>query len=100
MLLTDLQSAGALDGGAISINENYAQLVASVGGTAHQIQAGLDAQNVVFANAQDAVLAKSGVNLDEEAANLIRFQQAYQAAAQVVNVTKTIFDSLLNATAR
>lgn len=100
LLLADVQSRGALDGGAISINESYAQLVASVGGTAHQVQAGLDAQNVVFANAQDAVLAKSAVNLDEEAANLIRFQQAYQAAAQVVTVTKTLFDSLIQATSR
>lgn len=100
LLLTNLQSMGALDGGAISINENYAQLVANVGSTSSQIQAGLAAQDVVYANAQDAVLAKSGVNLDEEAANLIRFQQAYQAVAQVVNVTKTLFDSLLNATAR
>ena len=100
LLLTNVQAMGALDNGAISINESYAQLVAGVGGTSHQIQAGLDAQNVVYTNAQDAVLAKSGVNLDEEAANLIRFQQAYQAAAQVVNVTKTLFDSLLNATAR
>ena len=100
LLLIDVQSRGALDGGAISINENYAQLVASVGGTSSQIQAGLDAQNVVFANAQNAVLAKSAVNLDEEAANLIRFQQAYQATAQVVSVTRTLFDSLLNATAR
>ena len=91
---------GALDSGAISINENYAQLIASVGGTSSQIQAGLAAQEVVFDNAQEAVLAKSGVNLDEEAANLIRFQQAYQAAAQVVNVTKTLFDSLLAATSR
>ena len=95
-----MQSKGALDGGAISINENYAQLVAGVGGTSNQIQAGLDAQNVVYTNAQNAVLAKSGVNLDEEAANLIRYQQAYQAVAQVVSVTKTLFDSLLNATAR
>ena len=100
LLLTGMQSMGALDNGAISINESYAQLVASVGGTSHQIQAGLDAQNVVYANAQDAVLAKSGVNLDEEAANLIRYQQAYQAAAQVVTVTKTLFDSLINATSR
>lgn len=100
LLLTDVQSAGILDGGAISIGESYGQLVASVGSTAHQIQAGLDAQDVVYANAEDAVLSHSAVNLDEEAANLIRFQQAYQAAAQVVNVTKTLFDSLLAATGR
>ena len=100
LLLTDIQSIGVLDGGAIGIGESYAQLVASVGGTAHQIQAGLDAQNVIYNNAEDAVLSKSAVNLDEEAANLIRYQQAYQAAAQIVNVTKTLFDSLLAATSR
>ena len=98
--LNDVQSNGVLDGGAISIGESYGQLVASVGGTAYQIQTGLEAQNVVFNNAEDAVLSKSAVNLDEEAANLIRYQQAYQAAAQVVAVTKTLFDSLINATSR
>jgi flagellar hook-associated protein 1 FlgK len=100
LLLNNVQSNGVLDGGAISIGESYGQLVASVGGTAYQIQSGLAAQNVVYANAEEAVLSKSGVNLDEEAANLIRYQQAYQAAAQVVNVTKTLFDSLLAATSR
>jgi flagellar hook-associated protein 1 FlgK len=100
LLLANLQSVGVLDGGAIGIGESYSQLVASVGGTTHQIQAGLSAQNVVLGNAENAVLSQSAVNLDEEAANLIRFQQAYQAAAQVVNVTKTLFDSLLAATSR
>jgi len=100
LLLNDVQSTGVLDGGAISIGESYGQLVASVGGTAHQIQSGLAAQNVVYTNAEEAVLSKSAVNLDEEAANLIRYQQAYQAAAQVVNVTKTLFDSLIAATSR
>ncbi len=100
LLLADLQSLGILEGGTIGIGENYSQLVASVGATTHQIQAGLSAQRVVLTNAENAVLSKSAVNLDEEAANLIRFQQAYQAAAQVVNITKTLFDSLLAATSR
>ncbi len=42
----------------------------------------------------------SGVNLDEEAANLIRFQQAYQAAAQMISVADQLFQTLLNATRR
>ena len=99
-LLTDIQSRGVLDGGSISINENYGRLVTSVGATTAQVQANLDAQNVVLANAEQAMLSNSGVNLDEEAANLIRYQQAYQAAAQVVSVVQTLFDSLLNATQR
>ncbi|MDJ0813884.1 MAG: flagellar hook-associated protein FlgK [Woeseiaceae bacterium] len=100
LLLADIQAAGVLDGGAISIGESYGQLVASVGSSTYQIQASLDAQSVIHSNAQNEVLSKSAVNLDEEAANLIRFQQAYQAAAQVVNVTKTLFDTLLAATSR
>ena len=42
----------------------------------------------------------SGVNLDEEAAKLIQFQQAYQASAQMIGVANTLFDSLLAAVRR
>ncbi|MEO1201594.1 MAG: flagellar hook-associated protein FlgK [Pseudomonadota bacterium] len=100
LMLANIQSVGLLDNGAISINENYGRLVTSVGSTTGQVQASLDAQNVVYRNAENAVLSNSGVNLDEEAAKLVQYQQAYQAAAQVVNVAKSLFDSLLNATSR
>lgn len=98
--LASIQSTGILDGGSISVGENYSQLVSTVGSATYQIQASLDAQNVVLANAENAVLERAGVNLDEEATNLIRYQQAYQAAAQVVSVTKNLFDTLLSATRR
>jgi len=100
LLLANVQSTGILSGGTRSINESYGQLVANVGSTTHQVQSSLDAQSVILANNEDAYLSKSGVNLDEEAANLIRYQQAYQAVAQVVSVANTIFDSLLSATRR
>ena len=98
--LADIQTDGVLDGGTVSINENYGQLVAAVGGATHQIKSNLEAQNVILANAEDAQLSTSGVNLDEEAANLIRYQQAYHAAAQIVSVANSLFDSLLAATRR
>lgn len=100
LMLANVQSAGLLDGGTVSISANYTQLVAGVGGTTRQIQANYDAQSVVLSNVEAAQQTNSGVNLDEEAANLIRYQQAYQAAAQVVSVARTLFDSLLNATRR
>lgn len=100
LLLADVQTDGVLDGGATSVNDNYAQMVASVGGATQQIRSNLDAQDVILANVEGAYLSKSGVNLDEEAANLIRYQQAYQAAAHVISVATSLFDSLLNATAR
>ena len=89
-----------LDGGTISVGQNYSQLVANVGSTSRQLQANLDAQNVVLDSVEGELLADSGVNLDEEAANLIRFQQAYQAAAEVVSVASTLFDTLISATRR
>jgi len=100
LLLGNVQSVGILDGGSISITGNYGQLVAEVGSTTRQVQANFNAQSVVLANVEEAQLSVSGVNIDEEAANLIRFQQAYQAAAQVVAVASTLFDALLNATRR
>ncbi len=100
LLMADIQSAGLLDGGTVSINESYGRLVSGVGAMTHQIQGSLDAQGVVLSNAEAAVSATSGVNLDEEAANLIKYQQAYQAVAQVVAVVSTMFDSLIAATRR
>ncbi len=100
LLMADLQSVGILDGGTISINENYSLLVSNVGATTHQLQASVDAQSVVKSNAEAAVSATSAVNLDEEAANLIKYQQAYQAVAQIVAVVSTMFDTLLAATRR
>ena len=100
LLMAEIQSVGLLDGSTISINDSYGRLVADVGGMTHQIQSSLDAQSVVLTNAEAAVSATSGVNLDEEAANLIKYQQAYQAVAQVVAVVSTMFDSLLAATRR
>ena len=47
-----------------------------------------------------AQAAVSGVDLDQEAVDLMRFQQAYQAAAQIISVASTVFDSLLAATRR
>lgn len=100
LLLGDVQTAGLMAGGTISIIENYGQLVAGVGSATRQVQSNVDAQGVVLNNIENAQLSRSGVNVDEEAANLIRFQQAYQAAAQVVAVVGTLFDSLINATRR
>lgn len=99
-LLADVQSGALLDGGTVSISDSYAQLVAGIGTATRQVQANFEAQGVVLNNAEDALQSNSGVNLDEEAANLIRYQQAYQAAAQVIGVVNTLFDSLLNATRR
>ena len=100
LLLAGVQAQNVFDGGTLSVGQNYSQLVADVGSSSRQLKASLDAQTVVLESVEAEQLAESGVNLDEEAANLIRFQQAYQAAAQVVSVASTLFDTLISATRR
>jgi flagellar hook-associated protein 1 FlgK len=70
-----------------------------VGSTTRQAEIGLTAQQTFLQQAQQAQQSLSGVNLDEEAANLVRYQQAYQASARVLQVGKEIFADLLVALA-
>lgn len=75
----------------------YRDLVAGTGSRAHLAELSRDAMEVVRDQAQASREAAVGVNLDEEAADLIRFQQAYQAAAQVIQISQRMFDTLIQA---
>jgi flagellar hook-associated protein FlgK len=75
----------------------YRDLVAGTGSRAHLAELSRDAMEVVRDQAQSSREAAVGVNLDEEAADLIRFQQAYQAAAQVIQISQRMFDTLIQA---
>ncbi len=87
-----------LSGGTVSLSDNVGRMVSNIGVQTSQAQSGRDAQQIVLNDANSAVTSVAGVNLDEEAANLMRFQQAYQAAAKVIGVANTLFQTLLNAT--
>ena len=99
-LLADALGKKVLDGGTSSLTDSTNRLVGSVGVMTRQAQTSRDAQAIVKQESLDARDSISGVNLDEEAANLLRFQQAYQAAAQLIGVASTLFNSLLAATSR
>ena len=68
-----------------------------VGSSTAQARIGLDAQRALRNQAEQAQQSVSGVNLDEEAANLLRFEQSYQASARVIAVADTLFQTLLGA---
>lgn len=95
--LAGVADLGLLDGGSSTLSDAYASLVGQVGNGAQQAQAGLDAQTALLNQSIASQQNVSGVNLDEEAANLVRFQQSYQAAAQVISVASSLFDTLLAA---
>jgi len=94
--LAGLQTSKLLNGGTASLNEAYAQLVSDVGNQTRSAKTGAAAQAVVLTNATTASQAVSGVNLDEEAANLLKYQQAYQAASKVIATANTLFDQILS----
>ena len=90
-------SLGVLDGGATTVGQAYGQLVAGTGSLTQQSQTQLVSQTALVNQATSAQQSVSGVNLDEEAARLVRYQQSYQAAAHVIATAQTIFQSLLTA---
>lgn len=95
--LGDLLNKGVLDGGATSIPGGFSQLVAQVGTGTAQGRINLDAQSALLTQAEQAQQNVSGVNLDEEAANLLRFEQSYQAAARVIAIADSLFQTLIGA---
>lgn len=98
--LADLQTAELMIGGTSTLANTYGALIADVGTKTHQADSNAQVQEHLLGQAEAAKAEVSGVNLDEEAADLVRFQQAYQAAAQVISVANSLFDSLLSAVRR
>jgi len=100
LLLSALANNKLMSNGSASVTDTYNALVSDVGSDTKQAELNSLAQKRVLDQAIATRESVSGVNLDEEAANLIRFQQAYQAAAQVITVANSLFDTLLNAVRR
>ena len=80
----------------MTFNEAYSSLVTGVGNTASQAKSQLKADETKLTQSRGIFESVSGVSLEEEAANLIRYQQSYAASAQIVSTAKTIFDTLLS----
>jgi flagellar hook-associated protein 1 len=95
-----LDTKPLLDGGTTSLTNGLSQLTARVGSAARHADLTLEAQQAIHAQVEAERESISGVNLDEEAADMLRFQQAYQAAAQVIATADTVFQSLLGAIRR
>ena len=100
LLLADALKRPVLDGGTTSLSDGVSKFVSSIGVSTRQAQVSRDAQAAVHAENEATMDGISGVNLDEEAANLLKYQQAYQAAAQVIRIADTLFQTLLSATGR
>jgi flagellar hook-associated protein 1 FlgK len=97
LLLAGLATEKLLYAGSASVTDSYNRLVADVGTGTKQAEINSLAQQRILDQTRATRESISGVNLDEEAANLVRYQQAYQAAAQVIATAGSLFDTLLSA---
>jgi len=100
LALAGLQTRRILNNGTASFQNLYSGLVADVGTKTHQAEVSGQAQASMLAQAVQTRESLSGVNLDEEAANILRFQQAYQAAAQVIAAANSLFQTLISTIGR
>ena len=91
------QELGVTNGGNETFNKSLAVTTSVVGSKASNANLTADTAQALFTQAYNRNQATSGVNLDEEAANLLKYQQAYQAASQVISTANTIFDTILSA---
>ena len=95
--LNDVLQEKTINGGNATPQDAFGEIVASVGSATQQSRVSQDALASLRENAESARNSLSAVNLDEEAANLIRFQQSYQAAAELISTANQLFQSLLGA---
>ncbi|WP_293780279.1 flagellar hook-associated protein FlgK [uncultured Oxalicibacterium sp.] len=95
LLLGALQTKNVLQGGTASFNSAYGQIVSLVGNKTRELKVNSEAESGLLQQIQNAQQSESGVNLDEEATNLLRYQQAYQAAGKVMQAVSDMFDTLI-----
>ncbi len=100
LALATIQQSQTMKNGTASLQETYSQMVGGIGADTRRAEINMESHQGLL---DQAILTRdsiSGVSLDEEAADLLRYQQAYQAAAQVVSIASTLFDALLSAVRR
>ncbi|UEQ04367.1 flagellar hook-associated protein FlgK [Halomonas profundus] len=95
LALQDLQSQSIV-GASATVTGAYASIVSDVGNRTNITEVNLDARQGLTDQLRAVQQSESGVNLDEEAANLIRYQQYYQANARVIDTAGTLMDTILN----
>jgi len=98
LILANLQTKKSMENSSSDFQRAYGLMVADVGTRTHSSEVDLAAQTTLKEQAVQTRESLSGVNLDEEASQLLKFQQAYSAAAKIISTADEVFQTLLSAT--
>ncbi|MGC9257341.1 flagellar hook-associated protein FlgK [Desulfurella sp.] len=96
LAIANLQNQNVMDANTQTINQYYEAFVGQIGSLAKSNQNILNSQNSMVGQTQSMVQSQEGVSLDQEAANLIKYQMAYQASAQFIAIVNQMTQSLIN----
>ena len=94
--LIELQSKGVVEEGRLNYADAYGEMVETIGAKTKEASIATETQKSLLAQSESRRDSISGVNLDEEAANLVKFEVAYNAAAQVIAIARSLFDTLIS----
>lgn len=97
LAMINLQNANIIDNNSYSLTSAYGSLMQEIGSKTAEASMNQEASSILMEQSRARRESISGVNIDEEAANLIKFENAYNASAQVINVARSLFDTLINA---
>jgi flagellar hook-associated protein 1 len=95
LAMSKLVSNASLNGGTSTLTAAYASYVNNIGNAASQLKAANTSQTALVTQITSAQQSVSGVNLDEEASNLLQYQQAYQANSKVIQTAESMFQTLM-----
>jgi flagellar hook-associated protein 1 FlgK len=93
--ISNLVTAKSMGNGTLTLTDSYANYVNDIGNQTNQIQASSKSQTSLVTQITTAQQSISGVNINEEAANLLQYQQLYQANSKVIQTAQTLFQTIL-----
>ncbi|SKC64483.1 flagellar hook-associated protein FlgK [Burkholderia sp. CF099] len=93
--ISNLVTTKSMGNGTLTLTDSYANYVNDIGNQTNQIQASSKSQTALVTQITTSQQAISGVNINEEAANLLQYQQLYQANSKVIQTAQTLFQTIL-----
>ncbi|WP_109483769.1 flagellar hook-associated protein FlgK [Paraburkholderia sp. C35] len=93
--MSDIVTTKSMGNGTLTLTDSYANYVNDIGNQTNQVKTSSTAQTSLVTQITTAQQAVSGVNINEEAANLLQYQQLYQANSKVIQTAQTLFQTIL-----
>lgn len=97
LVMADLQSAKIMNDGKATFQDVYSGMISEIGAKTANADVAMQSSAILKAQSYERIQSVSGVNMDEEAANLLMFQQYYSASARVITIASELFDTILQA---